>query len=128
MWYIIRGQITWSRYSRKLFIKLEEKEESLFVIHSSKVAHGNELPDRYLLMKKINEKESQVCNFGDFYPGHISNLINYYKFDEEYLDKFVGDIQLLIKSINKWIELTNNEIIIDFVKSFRIKKVDGDWL
>ncbi len=121
-------QSTWSRYFPKLFIKLEEKEESLFVIHSSKVAHGNELPDRYLLMKKINEKESQICNFGDFYPGNISNLTNYHNFNKEYLDKYVGNIQLLIKSINKWIELTNNEIIIDFVKSFRIKKVDGDWL
>jgi len=121
-------QCTWNRYSQNLFIELEEKEESLFVINGSKVAHGNELPDRYLLMKKINEKESQVCNFGDFYPGHISNLTHFYKFNKEYLDKYVEDIQMLIKSINKWIELTNNEIIIDFVKSFRIKKADGDWL
>ena len=119
---------TRTRYFSKLFIKLEEKEESLFVINSSKVAHGNQFPDRYLLMKKINEKESQICNFGDFYPGNISNLTNYHNFNKEYLDKYVGNIQLLIKSINKWIELTNKEIIIDFVKSFRIKKVDGDWL
>jgi hypothetical protein len=121
-------QCTWNRYSQKLFMKLEEKEESLFVINSSKLAHGNELPDRYLLMKKINEKESQIYNFGDFFPGNISNLTNYYKFNEEYLNKYVQDIQLLIKSINKWIELTNNEIIIDFVKSFRVKKANGDWL
>ena len=119
---------TRTRYFSKLFIKLEEKEKSLFVINSSKVAHGKKFPDRYLLMKKINEKESQVHNFGDFCPGHISSLTNYHNFNKEYLDKFIDIIQLLIKSINKWIELTNKEIIIDFVKSFRIKKVDGDWL
>lgn len=119
---------TRTRYFSKLFIQLEEKEESLFVINSSKVAHGDKFPDRYFLMKRINEKESQICNFGDFYPGNISSLTTYHNFNKEYLGKFVDIIQLLIKSINKWIELTNKEIIVDFVKSFRIKKVDGDWL
>lgn len=119
---------TRTRYFSKLFIKLKEKEESLFVINSSKVAHGNQFLDRYLLMKKINEKESQIYNFGDFYPGNISSLTNYHNFNKEYLDKFVDIIQLLIKSINEWLDLTNKEIIVDFVKSFRIKKVDGDWL
>ncbi|WP_217641263.1 hypothetical protein [Desulfobacula phenolica] len=119
---------TRTRYFSKLLIKLEEKEESLFVINSSKVAHGNQFPDRYLLMKKINEKEGQVCNFGDFYPGNIASLTNYHHFNKEYLDKFSNILQLLIKSINKWIELTNKELIIDFVKNFRVKKTDGDWL
>jgi hypothetical protein len=119
---------TWTRYSDRLLLKLEEQEKDLFVINSSKVAHGNELPDRYLLMKKINEKQSQVFNFGDFFPAHIPSLTNYYSFNDEYLSKFASTITLLIKSINKWIDLTNKEIIIDFVKSFRIKKSDGDWL
>ncbi len=119
---------TRTRYFSKLLIKLEEKEEGLFVIHSSKVAHGNEYPDRYLLMKKINDKHSQIYNFGDFYPGNTSSLTNYYNFNKEYLCKYVDIIQMLINFINKWIELSNNEIIIDFVKSFRIKKIDGDWL
>lgn len=37
-------------------------------------------------------------------------------------------LYLLIESINKWLNITNNEFIIDFTKQFRIKKSDGNWL
>lgn len=118
----------WWKYSSKLFIKLNQKENELFVIHGSQVS-PNSRDKRYLLMKKIDEEgKGQVHNFGDFYPGHIENLINYYELNNEYLDTYASTITILIKSLNQWLSITNNEIIIDFVKSFRVKKSNGDWL
>jgi len=119
----------WTKYSSDLFIKLDKKEDKLFVIHSSQVSPDNKLDKRYLLMEKIGEEgKGRVHNFGDFYPGHIENLINYYQFNNDYLDKYADTLMILIKSLNNWLEITNNEIIIDFVKSFRVKKTNGDWL
>jgi hypothetical protein len=80
-------------------------------------------------MEKVGEEgKGRVHNFGDFYPDHIENLINYYQFNNDYLDKYADTLMILIKNLNNWLNLTNNEIIMDFVKNFRVKKTDGDWL
>lgn len=117
-----------SKYFSNILVKLDKTEERLHVIDSSQVAHNSNYSDRYILMKKINEQESQVHNFGDFYPGNVPDLLNYYEFNEEYLEKYVDAISLLIKSFNNWLQLTNNEIILDFVKNFRAKQTNGEWL
>jgi len=119
----------WTKYSSDLFIKLDKKEDKLFVIHSNQVSPDNKLDKRYLLMEKVGEEgKGRVHDFGDFYPGHIENLINYYQFNNDYLDKYVDALMILIRSLNNWLNITNNEIIMDFVKNFRVKKTDGDWL
>ncbi|MDX4058800.1 hypothetical protein Q6A77_08980 [Aliarcobacter skirrowii] len=119
----------WTKYSADLFVKLDKKEDKLFVIHSNQVSPDNKLDKRYLLMEKVGEEgKGRVHNFGDFYPGHIENLINYYQFNNDYLDKYADTLMILIKNLNNWLNLTNNEIIMDFVKNFRVKKTDGDWL
>lgn len=118
----------WTKYSSDLFTKLDKKEDRLFVIHSSEVSPEGKLDKRYLLMEKVEKDQGRVHNFGDFFPGHVPNLINYYKFNDKYLDKYVDIILLLIKSFNQWLELTNNEIIMDFMKSFRMRKKNGEWI
>lgn len=117
-----------TNYFSNLLVKLDEKKTGFYVVHSSKVTEDNNFNKRYLLMKKIDDTHGQVANLGDFYSGNVENLINYYKLEEKYLDKYAGIISLLIKSFNKWLQLTNNEIIMDFAKTFRVKKTDGEWL
>ena len=79
-------------------------------------------------MKRIDNEKGIVLNFGDFTTGLISSLTNYYKLNPDYLENYVNVILSLIKAINKWLDLTNDEIIIDFVKQFRIKNVDEEWV
>ncbi len=117
-----------TNYFSKLLVKLDEKKTGFYVVHSSKVTEDNNFNKRYLLMKKIDDTHGQVANLGDFYSGNVENLTNFYKLEEKYLDKYAGIISLLIKSFNKWLQLTNNEIIMDFAKTFRVKKMDGEWL
>lgn len=111
----------------QLLIKLDDIKKDYYVIHNSKISEDNNFKKRYLLMKKIDNKHGQVANVGDFYSGNIESLTNYYKFDLIYLDKYAVIVSLFIKSFNQWLHLTNNEIIVDFTKTFRVKTTDGEW-
>lgn len=117
-----------TNYFSKLTIKLNETQDDLFVIKGSEISANNRLPDRFLLMKRVDNKNGQVCNFGDLPPGAISTATNYYSLNDDIIEKYIDCIYLLIISINKWLDVTNNEFIVDFTKNFRIKKTDGEWL
>lgn len=114
-------------YFSKLFIKSEEKDDRFIVVKGSEIASNN-LPERYILMEKLDDEKGIVRNFGDFPIGYIPVLTNYFTINDKSLDKYCDILFLLIKSINKWLEITNNEFIFDFTKQFRIKKTDGNWL
>jgi hypothetical protein len=114
-------------YFSKLFIKSEEKDNRFIVVKGSEIASNN-LPERYILMEKLDDEKGIVRNFGDFPIGYVPVLTNYFAINDKSLDKYCDILFLLIKSINKWLEITNNEFIFDFTKQFRIKKTDGNWL
>lgn len=114
-------------YFSKLFIKSEEKDDRFIVVKGSGLASNN-LPERYILMEKLDDEKRIVRNFGDFPIAYIPVLTNYFTINDESLDKYCNILYLLIESINKWLNITNNEFIIDFTKQFRIKKSDGNWL
>lgn len=114
-------------YFSKLFIKSEEKDDRFIVVKGSGIASNN-LPERYILMEKLDDEKGIVRNFGDFPIGYVPVLTNYFAINDKSLDKYCDILFLLIKSINKWLEITNNEFIFDFTKQFRIKKTDGNWL
>ena len=116
-----------TNYFSTLFIKLEEKDDRFIVVKGSEIASNN-LPNRYLLMEKLDKEKGIVRNFGDFPIGYIPVLTNYFTLNHGTLDKYCDILFLLIESINKWLKITNNEFIIDFTKQFRIKKSDGSWL
>ena len=119
--------IRFLNYFSTLFIKLEEKDDRFIVVKGSEIASNN-LPNRYLLMEKLDKEKGIVRNFGDFPIGYIPVLTNYFTLNHGTLDKYCDILFLLIESINKWLKITNNEFIIDFTKQFRIKKSDGSWL
>ncbi|WP_218048986.1 hypothetical protein [Phocaeicola vulgatus] len=100
-------------YFSKLFIKSEEKDDRFIVVKGSEIASNN-LPERYILMEKLDDEKGFVRNFGDFPIGYIPVLINYFSINDKSLDKYCDILFLLIKSINKWLEITNNEFIFDF--------------
>lgn len=114
-------------YFSKLFIKSEEKDDRFIVVKGSEIASNN-LPERYILMEKLDDEKGIVRNFGDFPIGYVPVLTNYFAINDKSLDKYCDILFLLIKSINKWLEITNNEFIFDFTKQFRIKKIDENWL
>lgn len=116
-----------TNFFSKLFIETKVKEDDLFIMKGSDMT-TDKLPNRYILMKRIDEKKGTVCNFGDFPIGVVPNLTNYFILNENILDIYCEIIFLLISSINKWLDVSNNGFIFDFTKQWRIKKDDGEWL
>lgn len=116
-----------TNYFSTLLVKSDEKEDRFIIVKGSEIT-SNELPERYLLMEKLDIEKGIVRNFGDFPIGYTPILTNYFTLRNEDIDKYCNILLLLIQSINKWLDITNNEFIIDFTKQFRIKKTDGNWL
>jgi hypothetical protein len=110
------------RYFEKLFVKRNENN-NVFVMKGN----GN-YPNRCLLMQKVDDKKALVLNFGDFAYGNIKDLTHYYSFNKDYIIKYLNVVFQLIILINNWLDITNDEFIMDFVKNFRVKKTDGEWL
>lgn len=60
-------------YFSKLFIKSEEKDDRFIVVKGSEIASNN-LPERYILMEKLDDEKGIVRNFGDFPIGYVPVL------------------------------------------------------
>lgn len=102
-----------------LYISTEKIAER-YKIESGKNLNekNNEYPDRYLLLKQLEENKFIVKDFGDFAHYQKEKLLQIYKINDKYLGDFVSSLIDLIKSINLWLELTGHEFLID-TKMFR---------
>ncbi|MGQ7870952.1 hypothetical protein [Sunxiuqinia sp. sy24] len=105
------------------FKKLDSKTHEYRVASPSQFAKNDKLPNRFVLLKNLNEKEGIVVDFGDFiYKPRVQNLMTRFKFDDKSIKIFVSIIRHFIKATEDWLDLTNGEIIIDFQHNFEIKQ------
>jgi len=79
---------------------------------------NTDFPDRYILLKHIEQNNYRVTDFGDFPLYQKENLLKVYRVNEKYIENFSTSILTLIKALKRWVELTNYEFIID-PKMFR---------
>ena len=108
------------RGNKDFYIDTRKKEPSFIIANALEVSKYNyKLPHRYLLMRKTNKEDLYVVvDFGDFdYPK--DRLLNLFKINTKYLDLYAETIEGVINQINKWLDLTGKEILID-TKIFRI--------
>lgn len=78
-------------------------------------------PDRYLLLKKIDNEKFQVFDFGDFEKYKIKDLLKMYRLDPKYLNMMCEAIITLNTSIKEWLKETESEILVD-TRMYKIKK------
>ncbi len=83
--------------------------------------NNKKYPNRYLLLKPVKNDYFMVISFGDFSERHTNNLLTYYSISDEHIEQYVDIIYNLITSIKKWVQLTNNELIIDPLQ-FRMRE------
>jgi hypothetical protein len=104
----------------ELFLKTDNKVVSYKVAEGKKISKENlKYPDRYLLLKDLGNNKFQVADFGDFSKFNRNKLVSIFKVNKNYLESYSSAIFDLIIAINKWLELTGTEFIID-TKAFRL--------
>ncbi|SRR6056297_350020 len=103
--------------------KNNKKESDSYKIVSGKEINpdNTKYPNRLLLLKHIENDKHFVQDFGDFKEGNKSKLLNYFTVKESYVEVYAEKVFDVVSEINKWINISGGEIIID-TKEFKIKK------
>jgi hypothetical protein len=85
---------------------------------------NTEFPDRFILLKIIDEQHGIVEDFGDFVEhDKIEGLTKLYTMNPDYIELYLKQIRQFIKIGERWLDLTNGEFIIENNKMFEIKTV-----
>lgn len=105
-----------------LYLKTNKKAKSYKVVSGTELNEKNiKYPDRFLLLKKLGDIKFLVSDFGDFPQYRVNKLLNIYKVNKEnnYLEIYAESIYDLITQINRWLDLTDEEFVID-TKMFKL--------
>lgn len=104
---------------KPVFIKTGEEEYDYFTLFGPDINPMND--DTYLLLKKIDQERGRVIDSGSFATKEYRNtLLKRYIINHSEVDKFTRIIIRFKNLIQEWMNLTNNEFIIDNLKNFRI--------
>ncbi len=101
-----------------IFIDLK-KENTLYKLTKGNTMNqkNEKYPNRYLLLKILGEDKFLVQDFGDFLVKE-TKLLNSYMLSKNYTILYSEYIKEFIEYVNKWLELTNGEFIIDNINNF----------
>jgi hypothetical protein len=69
-----------------------------------------QFPNRYLLMRILEDNKYVVEDFGDFPYENIEKLLNVYEIKPEKSAKMASDMLEIYYLINKWLKLTGGEL------------------
>jgi len=96
--------------------------EEYNVLPPSAFQKNDDLPNRYVLLRKTREGNGVVTDFGDFpYKLRVQKLLMKYKFDGKNKNTFLSIIRDFITTVNDWLDLTNGEFILDTYHNFELK-------
>jgi len=72
-----------------------------------------EYPDRYLLLRDVENGRYLVSDFGDFPRYQTEKLLFIYKINPKYVSQFASSIYVFIECINNWLDSSGNEFILN---------------
>lgn len=116
-------KINSSRSEFKFFTSLKSTSKKYKVVNSLSLnSRNNDLPDRHILLESLSEKEGRVADFGDFIErDKIDQLTYEFIFNQEHTKIYVSLFREFIKGVNKWLDFTNGEFILDTFHNFEFK-------
>jgi hypothetical protein len=106
---------------KQLFLEIIDDENTNYKVvpGNNFSCAGSDYVERHLLLYNIGKNKYIVKDFGDFYKDDIEKLLKKFKISEKLIGSISVSINELLKTINKWLQLTGNEFLID-TKVFRV--------
>lgn len=108
------------RFAEDMFILTNDVEKEYNVLYGPDINPKND--EGYILFKRIDELNGKVVDFGDI-QGNRDGMLKYVIMNNKYINAYVEVIVEFISIINKWLDSTNGEFIIDLNKDFEIKDI-----
>lgn len=116
----IKG-IDYLQWGDNLYIDIGKEVNSYKVVKGTEIHKENiKFPNRYLLLKDLGNDKFLVENAGDFPPYKVNSLLKIFKINEKYLEIYSAALSDLISEINKWLDLTGREFILEH-KMFKVE-------
>ncbi|MDD5022453.1 MAG: hypothetical protein PHR82_10060 [Endomicrobiaceae bacterium] len=107
---------------KDLYIELDKICTDYKVVKGNKINKDNDkYPDRYILLKYLDNDKYVVSDFGDIYLYNEEKCLKLYMVNKKLIYLLAATIYDLIKNLKEWGNLTGKEFIID-EKMFRIRK------
>lgn len=108
------------RFAEDMFIKTNNKEKEYDILYGPDINPKND--EGYILLKRIDENMGKVIDFG-YIRGNIDDMLKYVVINDKYINIYAKKIVEFIDIINKWLDSTNGEFIIDLNRDFEIKQL-----
>jgi len=108
--------------AEELYAGTEEEATSYEIVAGRELNRENiKFPNRYLLLKNLNDNKSLIADFGDFSPYDVDKLLRVFVVDQRFLEVYSGAIFDLLGEVNNWVHLTGGEFVVD-AKMFRMRR------
>lgn len=87
---------------------------------------NDKFPDRYLLLRHIEGDKYEVADFGDFERYKLEDLLKWHKVNPDACSILSSSVSDLIEEINRWLQQTGDEFVIDsqMFKIIQSRRVD----
>lgn len=112
-----------SRNDPDFYIPLGTTSNEYTPIHGLSLnSSQNDLPNRYVLLKRLDQNKQIVLDFGDFIEKtKIEVLICNFSFNKDHIKMYVLLFRQFIEAVQKWLNLTNGTFILDTFHNFEMK-------
>ncbi|MEK7124520.1 MAG: hypothetical protein AAB877_02450 [Patescibacteria group bacterium] len=106
-----------------LYRNTGEKTSEYKIVNGMKINTENRVfPDRYLLLKSLENNKFVVEDFGDIAKYNLENCLFLYKINENLTEFYSVEVANILKNINDWLKLTGEEFVVD-TRIFRLTHV-----
>ena len=113
-------QIEFIHNNKNLYVNLKEKATGFKIVGGTEMNKCNiDYPDRYMLLRTLENDTYIVEDFGDFPKSYLEQCLYYFKVNSAMTEVYADIIFDFINDAVHWLTISGNEILMD-LKTFKL--------